>query len=253
MALKTRIISFSNHKGGVGKTTTTASVGTILASKKHNVLLIDLDAQANLTASLYDGEVENSIYTALIGKSELPIIKLNKYLDLVPASLQLAMADLELASVMAREKILSELLEKVADKYEYILIDCPPSLGLLTLNALTASTDIIIPMVAEILPFKGLTMINDFVSMVQQRLNPNAHVSGIIITRWETTNLSKTIEEKLRENLGDIVFKTKIRKNVSLAEAPLENKNIAEYAPKSSGAEDYRALVDELIKKLKKG
>jgi chromosome partitioning protein len=253
MALKTRIISFSNHKGGVGKTTTTASVGTILASKKHNVLLIDLDAQANLTASLYDGEVENSIYTALIGKSELPIIKLNKYLDLVPASLQLAMADLELASVMAREKILSDLLEKVADKYEYILIDCPPSLGLLTLNALTASTDIIIPMVAEILPFKGLTMINDFVSMVQQRLNPNAHVSGIIITRWETTNLSKTIEEKLRENLGDIVFKTKIRKNVSLAEAPLENKNIAEYAPKSSGAEDYRALVDELIKKLKKG
>ncbi|MBP5420969.1 MAG: ParA family protein [Paludibacteraceae bacterium] len=252
MALKTRIISFSNHKGGVGKTTTTASVGTILASKKHNVLLIDLDAQANLTASLYDGEVENSIYTALIGKSELPIIKLNKYLDLVPASLQLAMADLELASVMAREKILSELLEKVADKYEYILIDCPPSLGLLTLNALTASTDIIIPMVAEILPFKGLTMINDFVSMVQQRLNPNAHVSGIIITRWETTNLSKTIEEKLRENLGDIVFKTKIRKNVSLAEAPLENKNIAEYAPKSSGAEDYRALVNELIKKLKK-
>ena len=250
---KTRIISFSNHKGGVGKTTTTASVGTILASKKHNVLLIDLDAQANLTASLYDGEVENSIYTALIGKSELPIIKLNKYLDLVPASLQLAMADLELASVMAREKILSDLLEKVADKYEYILIDCPPSLGLLTLNALTASTDIIIPMVAEILPFKGLTMINDFVSMVQQRLNPNAHVSGIIITRWETTNLSKTIEEKLRENLGDIVFKTKIRKNVSLAEAPLENKNIAEYAPKSSGAEDYRALVDELIKKLKKG
>ena len=252
MALKTRIISFSNHKGGVGKTTTTASVGTILASKKHNVLLIDLDAQANLTASLYDGEVENSIYTALIGKSELPIIKLNKYLDLVPASLQLAMADLELASVMAREKILSELLEKVADKYEYILIDCPPSLGLLTLNALTASTDIIIPMVAEILPFKGLTMINDFVSMVQQRLNPNAHVSGIIITRWETTNLSKTIEEKLRENLGDIVFKTKIRKNVSLAEAPLENKNIAEYAPKSSGAEDYRALVNELIKKLNK-
>ncbi len=252
MALKTRIISFSNHKGGVGKTTTTASVGTILASKKHNVLLIDLDAQANLTASLYDGEVENSIYTALIGKSELPIIKLNKYLDLVPASLQLAMADLELASVMAREKILSELLEKVADKYEYILIDCPPSLGLLTLNALTASTDIIIPMVAEILPFKGLTMINDFVSMVQQRLNPNAHVSGIIITRWETTNLSKTIEEKLRENLGDIVFKTKIRKNVSLAEAPLENKNIAEYAPKSSGAEDYKALVNELIKKLKK-
>ena len=252
MALKTRIISFSNHKGGVGKTTTTASVGTILASKKHNVLLIDLDAQANLTASLYDGEVENSIYTALIGKSELPIIKLNKYLDLVPASLQLAMADLELASVMAREKILSELLEKVADKYEYILIDCPPSLGLLTLNALTASTDIIIPMVAEILPFKGLTMINDFVSMVQQRLNPNAHVSGISTTRWETTNLSKTIEEKLRENLGDIVFKTKIRKNVSLAEAPLENKNIAEYAPKSSGAEDYRALVNELIKKLKK-
>ncbi len=252
MANKTRIISFSNHKGGVGKTTTVASVGTILASKKHNVLIIDLDAQANLTASLYDGEIEDSIYTALVGKSELPIIKLNKYLNLVPASLQLAMADLELASVMARERILSELLAKVEEQYEYILIDCPPSLGLLTLNALTASTDVIIPMVAEILPFKGLTMINEFISMVQQRLNPNVHITGIIITRWESTNLSRTIEENLRTSLGETVFKTKIRKNVSLAEAPLENKNIVDYAPKSSGAEDYRSFVNELIKKLKK-
>ena len=156
---KTKIISFANHKGGVGKTTTVASVGSILAGMGKNVLLIDLDAQSNLTASLLKNEPETSIYTALIGKGGLPVVEVTDHLYLSPASLQLAMADLELSSAMAREKILSDLVNEVKDQYDYILIDCPPSLGLLTLNAFTASTDIIIPMVAEVLPFKGLTMI----------------------------------------------------------------------------------------------
>jgi len=241
-----KIISFANHKGGVGKTTTTASVGSILANQGNQVLVIDLDAQANLTASLLHGEAEASIYNALTGNGPLPVVDISPNLHLVPASLSLAMADLELASAMARERILAELIDEVKDNYDYILIDCPPSLGLLTLNAFTASNQIIIPLVAEVLPFKGLTMINNFIDMVRKRLNPQAHVTGILITRWENTNLSKQIEQGMRAQLGDLVFKTKIRKNVTIAEAPLESKNIVEYAPKSNGAKDYKAFTEEL-------
>ena len=242
--MKTKIISVANHKGGVGKTTTVASVGSILAAKGHSVLLVDLDAQSNLTSSLMKGEADTSIYSALLGKSEMPIIPLSENLFLVPATLQLAMADLELASAMARERLLAELLEKVSGKFEYILIDCPPSLGLLTLNAFTASTDIIIPLVAEVLPFKGLAMINNFIVMVRRRLNPNAHISGILITRWESTKLGRGV------SLGKTVYQTKIRKNVSLAEAPYEAQDIVTYAPKSNGAQDYLAFAEELIESL---
>ena len=231
---KSRIISVANHKGGVGKTTTVASVGSILASKGKTVLMIDLDAQANLSSSLLKGEPDETIYPALLGKCDLPVIPIGESLFLVPASLQLAMADLELASTMARERILEGLLEKVKDKFDYILIDCPPSLGLLTLNAFTASTDIIIPLVAEVLPFKGLTMINNFIKMVNRRLNS-----------------IKGVEKQLRDSLGDIVFKTKIRKNVSLAEAPYEAKDIVSYAPKSNGAQDYISFTNELCEIIK--
>lgn len=243
-----KIISFANHKGGVGKTTTTASVGSILASQGKQVLVIDLDAQANLTASLLHGESDVSIYNALVGNESLPVVDICPNLHLVPASLGLAMADLELASAMARERILAELIDEVKDNYDYILIDCPPSLGLLTLNAFTASNEIIIPLVAEVLPFKGLTMINNFIDMVRKRLNPKAHVTGILITRWENTNLSKQIEKGMRAQLGELVFQTKIRKNVTIAEAPLESKNIVEYAPRSNGAKDYKAFTEELLK-----
>ena len=248
---KSRIISVANHKGGVGKTTTVASVGSILASKGKTVLMIDLDAQANLSSSLLKGEPDETIYPALLGKCDLPIIPIGESLFLVPASLQLAMADLELASTMARERILEGLLEKVKNKFDYILIDCPPSLGLLTLNAFTASTDIIIPLVAEVLPFKGLTMINNFIKMVNRRLNSRAHISGILITRWESTNLGKGVEKQLRDSLGEKVFKTKIRKNVSLAEAPYEAKDIVSYAPKSNGAQDYISFTNELCEIIK--
>ncbi len=249
--MTTKIISVANHKGGVSKTTTVASVGSILASKGYSVLLVDLDAQSNLTSSLLKGEPESSIYSALLGKSELPIIPLNENLFLVPATLQLAMADLELASAMARERLLAELLEGLEGKFDYILIDCPPSLGLLTLNAFTASTDIIIPLVAEILPFRGLAMINNFIIMVKRRLNSKAHISGILITRWESTKLGKGVEKQLRESFGDVVFKTKIRKNISLAEAPYETKDIISYSPKSNGAQDYLAFSEEFIERMK--
>lgn len=246
--MKTKIIAFGNHKGGVSKTTTTASVGSILASKGYEVLVIDLDAQANLTVSLLKDEPEESIYNALTGKSStLPIIPVSEHLSIVPASLQLAMTELELTSAISREKILSELLEPIKANYDFILIDCPPSLGLLTLNAFTASNEIIIPLVAEVLPFKGLTMINNFISQVQHRLNPSAHVSGILIARWEATKLTREIEKRLRQQLGDLVFQTKIRKNITIAEAPLQSINIVEFDPKCNGAQDYQAFTDELL------
>ena len=246
--MKTKIIAFGNHKGGVSKTTTTASVGSILASNGYEVLVIDLDAQANLTVSLLKEEPEDSIYYALTGKSEtLPIVPVSEHLSISPASLQLAMAELEMNAVISREKILSGLLEPIKSKFDFILIDCPPSLGVLTLNAFTAANEIIIPLIAEVLPFKGLTMINDFIGKVQKSLNPAAHVSGILLARWESTKLSKEIEIRLRQQLGDLVFKTKIRKNITIAEAPLESMNIVEFAPKCNGALDYQAFTEELL------
>ena len=248
--MKSRIIAVANHKGGVGKTTTTSSLGSILASKGYKVLLVDLDAQANLTTSLASFSAGATIYEAMTGKdAALPTVIRHDHLHLIPASLTLAMADVELSSAIARERILSDLLikSKAVETYDFILFDCPPSLGLMTLNAFTASTDILIPLVAEVLPFKGLTMINDFIKMVHARLNPQAHVSGILITRWEASNLSKGIENNL---LGDTVFRTKIRKNVRLAEAPLENANIVDYDPRSNGAKDYLSFAEEFLERM---
>lgn len=252
----TKVIAIANHKGGVGKTTTTASIGSILSSMGKKVLMIDLDAQANLTESFIKGEIEESIYHALTSTARniepvrLPIHRLSDNLYIVPASLQLAMIDIELSSAMSRESILRNILERMEESYDYVLIDCPPSLALLTLNAMAAATGIIIPLTAETLPFNGLKMITQFISMIQKRLNPKAHISGILITRWENTNLSRQIELGLRNNKFYHTFETKIRKNVSIAEAPLEAKNIVEYAPKSNGAKDYIAFTHELLKIL---
>lgn len=254
---KTRIITFANHKGGVGKTTTTASVGTILSKEDKKVLLIDLDAQANLTHSIAaKSSIERTIYDALIGEvskedSQLPIYQINNNLDIVPADLALANTDLQLSAAMARERILERLLKQVSSQYDYILIDCPPSLGILTLNAIVASDTVIIPLVAEVLPFQGLTMIKDFIEMIKENINPNVSIGGILLTRWENSNLSKQIEDGLREQREIKVYNTKIRKNIKVAEAPLECINIIEYAPKSNGALDYKAFTNEFLESLK--
>lgn len=247
MKKSTKTIAIANHKGGVGKTTTAASMGAILAQKGYKVLLIDLDAQANLTCSLLKQEVTTSVYNSFVESVKLPIYNIGENLDLVPSSLQLAQADLQLGSALARERLLEDLLQPVMGDYDYILIDCPPSLSLMTLNAITVSDEVLIPLVAETLPFKGLTMITDFVGMVKAKLNPKVEVAGVLITRYEKSNLSKQIENGLRESLGEFVFETKIRKNITVAQAPLEATNIVDYDKKSNGAIDYVAFTDEYL------
>ena len=251
--MKAQIIAVANHKGGVGKTTTVASLGSILSQRGFKILVVDLDAQANLTASLCaDSENSNTIYDAMTGKTKaLPIIKVTETLHLTPASISLAMADVELSTAIARERILSDVFLRsgVAETYDFVFLDCPPSIGLVTLNAMAAATDVIIPLVAEVLPFKGLTMIFDFIDMVITKLNPSLTIAGILITRWESSNLTKGIESKLRESLGNTVYRTKIRKNVRIAEAPLESASIMTYDSRCNGAIDYNAFADEFLSK----
>lgn len=244
----TKIISVVNHKGGVGKTTTVASLGSALAELGKRVLLVDLDAQSNLTSSLYSGEPERTIYDAFSEGSGLPVLPLGKGrgLSLVPSSLDLAGTELEIASRIDREYILKDLLEPVEADYDYILLDCPPSLGLLTINALVASTEIIIPLTAEALPSRGLQKILDMVERAKKRLNPSLRLAGILITRYESSKLSQLVEDALRQTYGDKVYRTRIRKNVRIAEAPLYGKDIFSYAPESNGAEDYRKLANEI-------
>lgn len=248
--MKTKIISFANNKGGVGKTTSTASVGSILASRGYKVLLVDMDAQTHLTKSLYSGQIEQTIYFSLTGDSPLPVLEVRPNLHLVPGSKELDMIDIVLASAISREKILMDKLAPMKGQYDFILIDCPPKLTLMLLNALTVSNEIVVPLVAEALPMEGFVQMSNFVDVVHSRLNPAAHITGVLITRWENTNLNKMIEDGLREKLGSKVFQTKIRKNVSLAEAPWERIDIVSYAPKSNGAKDYQAFTDELLNVL---
>lgn len=251
--MSTKIISICNHKGGVGKTTTVASVGSALAKLGRSVLLVDLDAQANLTSSLLGYEPERTTYEALREREKLPVYRVGETgVSVAPASLDLAGFDIEASTALERERILSDVLADVEAHYEYILLDCPPSLGLLTLNALTASTDVIIPLTAEALPSKGLQKILDIIAMTQKRLNRGLRLSGILITRYEKSNLSQSVEEALRARYGELVFDTKIRKNISLAEAPLAVQNILEYAPGSNGAKDYTALASEIVRRLEK-
>lgn len=244
---QTKIISIANHKGGVGKTTTVACIGAGLAKKGYKVLLIDLDAQANLTSSLMRDEPEISIYDTIVNDKPLNIINVKENLDIIPASLDLATAEIELSSSMDREYILVEQLEQIKNNYNYIIIDCPPSLGLLTINALVASTDLYIPMSAEVLPTKGMNSLIKSIEMVKRRANKNLVLSGIIFTRWHGRKLNKALEEQLRIQFGNIIFNTKIRENITIAEAPLMAVDLFTYNSHCNGAKDYISLVDEII------
>ena len=248
--MNARVITIANHKGGVGKTTTTASIGDALAILGKKVLLIDLDAQQNLTFMMTKGtEPEVSIYDTFVRNAPLPIINVRNNLDLVPASLELARAEIDMSSKIAREGILRSALEKYVADYDYILLDCPPALGIVTTNALVASGKLYIPMTAEALPMKGLAMLDDVVDEVRQRVNPTLELGAVFFTRFNNRNLNKEVERMVFQRYGDKVFKTKIRENIALAEMPLSGQSIFEYNPKSNGAMDYMALAQEIIER----
>ena len=248
----TKIIAVLNHKGGVGKTTTTINLAAALQQKKKRVLAIDMDGQANLTESFgLSIEEEQTVYGAMKGKYPLPLVETAGGVTVGPSCLDLSAAEAELINEPGRELILSGLIAKSLDhrKFDYILIDCPPSLGLLTLNALTAADYLIIPVQAQFLAMRGMAKIMNVIATVQERLNPKLAIGGIVITQFDKRKtLNKSVAELVKDSFCDKVFKTVIRDNVSLAEAPIKGKNIFEYSKNSNGAKDYMALAQEVLK-----
>lgn len=247
-----KIIVVMNHKGGVGKTTTTVNLAAAMQQKKKRVLVIDLDGQANLTESFgLSIEEERTVYGAMKGEYPLPLVELENGLSVVPSCLDLSAAESELINEPGRELILKGLIAKLPDnrKFDYILIDCPPSLGLLTLNALTAADYLIIPVQAQFLAMRGMAKITNVIAIVKERLNPNLHIGGIVITQFDKRKtLNKSVSEIINDSFCDKVFKTIIRDNVALAEAPIKGKNIFEYNKNSNGAKDYMSLAQEVMK-----
>lgn len=248
----TKIIAVLNHKGGVGKTTTTINLAAALQQKKKRVLLIDMDGQANLTESCgLSIEEEQTVYGAMRGEYLLPLVRLENGLTLVPSCLDLSAAESELINEPGRELILKGLIAKTLDtrKFDYILIDCPPSLGLLTLNALTASDYLIIPVQAQFLAMRGMAKITNVVGIVKERLNPGLNIGGIVITQFDKRKtLNRSVSEIINDSFCDKVFRTVIRDNVALAEAPIKGKNIFEYNKNCNGAKDYMSLAQEVMK-----
>lgn len=246
-----KLIALTNQKGGVGKTTSTINIGAGLAKLGKKVLLIDLDPQANLTYSLrmHSHRLDKTIYQALKGEANMNdiIIKHDEF-DILPSSIDLSGAELELAGEPARENLLKNLINQLdPTAYDYVLVDCPPNLGLLTLNAFTAVNDIFIVLQSEYLALHGLSKLLDLVKVVQQRLNKDLEVGGIICTLFDSRkNLNKEVVGHIKDYFGPKVFKTIIRDNVALAEAPSHHKTIFEYDGNSMGAQDYFALAKEI-------
>lgn len=244
-------ISLLNNKGGVAKTTSTINLGAALHKKGYRVLLIDLDAQASLTQSLgVSSELEKTIYEALVGyeKIENSIISIKQNLDIIPSQLDLSMVEIELAGEISRESNLKDLLAPIKNRYDFILIDCSPAIGLLTMNALVASDKIIIPILSEYLAIRGMSKLLGFTNKIKAKLNPQLDIAGLLLTRYTARkNLTQMVEKTLRENFGTSVFENVIRENISLAEAPTAGLTIFDYAPKSTGAIDYLKACDELL------
>lgn len=248
-----RIISVINQKGGVGKTTTVVNLGAALTKLNKKVLLIDMDPQANLSFHLgYSlDKISGSIYNVLKGEkcAKDILVKREEGIHLLPSTLDLSGAEIELINEVGRESILKRSISELINDYDYIFIDCPPSLGLLTLNALTASKEIFIPIQAEFLALYGMSKLLEMIDIVKKRINKELSLTGIIIVMFDKRkNLAKEVVENIKRHFDKIIFKTYIRENVSLAEAPAHQKTIFEYAKSSYGAYDYFNLAKEIDK-----
>jgi chromosome partitioning protein len=255
-----RIIAIVNHKGGVGKTTTTINLGTALAKLKKRILLIDMDPGAHATYGLgiLAHRREKTVYDLLRGRESVAEIKVEialdqESLDLVPASIELAEAEVQLSGLPGREFLLKESLND-AQPYDYIFIDCPPSLAVLTLNAMVAAKEVFIPLQTEYLALQGLGKLLETVKIVKHRLNRDLEITGVLATRFDKRKiLNREVVNRIEEHFGDKVFDVRIRENISLAESPSHGLTIFEYFPGSYGAEDYMALAKEVINRGKNG
>lgn len=240
------VISIANFKGGVGKTTSTLNIGAGLSILGKKVLLIDLDPQFNLTQSMGIEEPETSIYYALKGEEELQPIEMQERLYLITSSIDLIRSEMELSGVYQREKVLDKLLQPIKDDYDYILLDCPPSLGVLTFNAFTASDLIYIPIEAEFLALKGYSILKNTLESV------GLEIDQVFITKFDRRKvLNRSVLETIQNTLKDKAFKTVIRENITLAETPAVGMDVFSYDANSAGAEDYLSLCKEIIKNTK--
>ncbi len=247
------IISLLNHKGGVGKTTSAINIGAGLVELGQKVLLIDLDPQANLTLALGVPRQPTSIYEAIRGEAELVPYTVKDNMDVVGSTLDLSGAEMELINEAGREFILKELFAPIREEYDYVIIDCPPSLGLLTLNALTSSDFVYIPLQTEFLAMQGLAKIKQVIQKVKVRLNKDLQIGGVIATMYDARKvLNRDVVETIKKYFGELVFETMIRDTVALAEAPAQRQDIFDYSRNSSGAEDYLNLSREILARVDK-
>ena len=248
-----RIIAVANQKGGVGKTTTTINLSACLAEYGQRVLVVDVDPQGNTTSGLgVDKEnLENTIYELMLGEVELEDClqkSVVENLDVIPANVDLAAAEIDLIGIEEREYILKKAIDKIRDRYDFILLDCPPSLSMLTVNAMTAANTVLVPIQCEYYALEGLSQLIHTINLVKKRLNPELEMEGVVFTMYDArTNLSLQVVENVKENLKQTIYKTIIPRNIRLAEAPSHGLPINLYDPKSAGAESYRLLAEEVI------
>ena len=245
-----RVIAFANQKGGVAKTTSTLNLAVALAEQGFRVLAVDLDPQGNLTMSqgLNPDTIERSMYDVLVHKLPLEQVIHKGEIDLAVSSIDLAGAELALSSMIGRERALEKALHSGQSEYDFVLVDTPPSLGLLTINALVASSGVIVPVQCEYLSLRGLVQLENTLSMVRENLNPTVEIIGILPTMYDNRTLhSREAVEILQENFGELVFKTRIRKTIRYAEAPVKGVSVLKYEPSGSAAEAYRELAKEVL------
>jgi chromosome partitioning protein len=245
-----RVIALANQKGGVAKTTSTLNLAVAFAEQGHKVLAIDLDPQGNLTMSqgLNPDTIERSMYDVLVHRLPIEQVIYKGEIDLGVASIDLAGAELALSSMIGRERALEKALQPIGTSYDYIVIDTPPSLGLLTINALVAASGVIVPVQCEYLSLRGLVQLENTLSMIRENLNPDVRIEGILATMYDSRTLhSREALEILEENFGDLVFKTRIRKTIRYAEAPVKGSSILKYDPTGNAAEAYRELAKEVL------